>query len=536
MPEIIRSVPPPKGKAWPAAATWDAAWWAAWLRGSGWSDPAILGYLNQRAALTLSVTKGHGKSAETTVLYAPTPMGALFHASPYPNLLYGGAAGGAKSYTARWDAYLRMLRVPGSRLLLLRRKFTELVDNHLNDAQRETVLMQQVGVPIRYLKDERRVVVEQPGKAPSWLRFGHCEHDGDEDQYLSSEYEAVYPDEAATFSKKQVMGVASRLRTSLPDVVPVLRCTSNPGGAQTLWLKQWFMDKTVTAEEDPFYRPDDYGFIQSRLYDNPYLMDGDGSWRTYEKRLSALGPERARQMLDGDWDAIAGQFFSEFRRDQHVEDLGPVPDGVQWFRCLDWGYNQPGVCLWIACLPDGRLYVVHEYWFRQTLVADVAKEIRRITKTLGNPHIRYTVADGHMFDRTGTGETMAETSARNGVALLRADNSKGSRPQGWQRLRHWFRTADDGKPWLIIHPGCGYLIRTLPALVGDDLNPDDVDTHGDDHGADALRYGVMSRPSPTVASKEHRTPGPGTAGALMREAMAWARRGGKLGDRNVRLR
>ena len=188
---------------------------------------------------------------------------------------------------------MRLLRHPGSRLLLLRRKFTELVDNHLNDAQREVARMAGVGVPIRYLKDDRRVVVSHPQGEDSWLRFGHCEHDGDEDQYLSSEYEAVYPDEAATFTKTQVMGVASRLRTSLPGVSPVLRLTSNPGGSQTLWLKQWFMDHTVGPEDDASYQPEDWGFIQSKLYDNPYLMDPDGSWTTYSKRLSSLGPARA---------------------------------------------------------------------------------------------------------------------------------------------------------------------------------------------------------------------------------------------------
>lgn len=518
-------------KAWPPAATWTDAWWGAWLRGKGWSDAAIVEYLNQRAALSLAVTKGRGKSAVRTVLYAPTPMGARFHLARVPNLLYGGAAGGAKSYTARHDAYLRLFQLPGARLLLLRRKFTELVDNHLNDTQREVEIMRGLGLKqIRYLKDERRVVVEHEGKPASWLRFGHCEHEGDEDQYLSSEYEAVYPDEAATFSKKQVMGVASRLRSSLPGVTPVLRCTSNPGGSQTLWLKEWFIDRTVTASQDAGYDPKDWGFIQSKLWDNPYLMDSDGTWTTYSKRLNSLGPERARQMLEGDWDAIAGQFFGEFRRDVHVGTL-EVPVGVQWFRCLDWGYNAPGVCYWVACLPDRRLYVAHEYLFRQTIAADVAGEIRRQTVALG-AEVRYTAADPAMFNKTGhIGESMAETFAKHGVPLKPANHD---REIGWQRVRHWLKLAPDGKPWLVISPSCGYLVRTLPALVSDEHKPDDVDTTGDDHGADALRYGLMSRPAPTTLTVERPVPGPGTAGALVAAAVRDATRRKVLGSRAVR--
>jgi hypothetical protein len=41
------------------------------------------------------------------------------------------------------------------------------------------------------------------------------------------------------------------------------------------------------------------------------------------------------------------------------------------------------------------------------------------------------------------------------------------------------------------------LIRTLPTLVHDENNPEDLDTDGDDHAADTLRYGVNSEPPPT---------------------------------------
>ena len=108
------------------------------------------------------------------------------------------------------------------------------------------------------------------------------------------------------------------------------------------------------------------------------------------------------------------------------------------------------------------------------------------------------------------GEGIAETFARNHVPCQAGDNS---RTLGWQRLRHWLVPAPDGIPWLTIDPGCRYLRRTLPGLISDVVQPEDVNTEGDDHAADALRYGLMSRPSPM------RTPlrdqfGPGTIGYL----------------------
>ena len=41
---------------------------------------------------------------------------------------------------------------------------------------------------------------------------------------------------------------------------------------------------------------------------------------------------------------------------------------------------------------------------------------------------------------------------------------------------------------------CHHLIRTLPMIPTDSVNLDDIDTDSEDHAADTLRYGCMSRP------------------------------------------
>ncbi|RZI71317.1 MAG: hypothetical protein EOP13_18395 [Pseudomonas sp.] len=57
----------------------------------------------------------------------------------------------------------------------------------------------------------------------------------------------------------------------------------------------------------------------------------------------------------------------------------------------------------------------------------------------------------------------------------------------------------DGKPALYIFETCTNLNRTLPALQHDTHRPEDLDSDGEDHCADALRYGCMSRPWAAVA-------------------------------------
>ena len=51
----------------------------------------------------------------------------------------------------------------------------------------------------------------------------------------------------------------------------------------------------------------------------------------------------------------------------------------------------------------------------------------------------------------------------------------------------------DGQPMLIVFNTCRHYLRTFPALVIDDHNPEDIDTKQEDHIYDETRYAVMSR-------------------------------------------
>ena len=161
---------------------------------------------------------------------------------------------------------------------------------------------------------------------------------------------------------------------------------------------------------------------------------------------------------------------------------------------MDWGYNAPGCVLWWLCLPDGHYHIWREYKFQQTPVWDVGQQIKTRTKELGLK-LDYLVADPAMWQHTGAGrgEAIAETLLRVGIPMRKGDND---RKNGWQRIHELLRTAPDGQPWLTVEadPYCTYLRRTLAGAMSDKHDPDDVDTKGDDHALDALRYGAMSRP------------------------------------------
>jgi len=161
---------------------------------------------------------------------------------------------------------------------------------------------------------------------------------------------------------------------------------------------------------------------------------------------------------------------------------------------MDWGFNAYGVVLWWLPLLDGHYHIWREYKFQQTTVHDVSIQIKKRTRELGLK-MDYCAGDPAMWQHTGAGrgEAIAETLLRNGIPMRKGDNDRMS---GWQRIHELLRPASDGTPWLTVEaePQCAYLRRTLASAMCDKSNPDDVDTRGDDHALDALRYGAMSRP------------------------------------------
>lgn len=198
---------------------------------------------------------------------------------------------------------------------------------------------------------------------------------------------------------------------------------------------------------------------------------------------------------------------------------------LEIFCSLDWGYNAPGCCLWWLCLPDSHYHICREFKFQRMTVYEVGLEIVKRTKAMGISRLRYVVADPACWQHTGAGkgEAIAETLARRpiGLPMKKGDND---RKNGWQRVHELLQVAPDGAPWLTVEadPYCTYLRRTLPAAVSTDDDPDDLDTTGDDHALDALRYGAMSRPAPTRKLFDRDLP-KHAAGRLFRQAIDAAR-------------
>lgn len=422
---------------------------------------------------------------------------------PARYVLFGGARGGSKSRAMREIAHRRALTVAGSRMLLLRRTFRELEDNHFEKMLAEAPTMGADFPP------STKLVTYPNG---STLRFGHCETRADVEHYLSSEYDLIFFDELVTFEEQQFQLISSSARTTKPGLLAKVVAGTNPGGPQSHWVQSRFIEKDVDRERYPDYDPAEWVFIPSLLEDNPYLG------KDYERQLLDLPPEIREAYRHGRWDVFPGQYYPEFKARTHVTPLH-IEYPVEWPRVLsmDWGFVKPGVVGWWVLTPEGKAYREDEYVFTRTVAADVGQEIGRRCKARGLRSLRYLVFDTAMeIPQHDSGEPTIETVRRGmrkaGVSIGTKQADK-DRINGWQRLRHWFRLAPDGEPWMMSSPNCRYFNRTIPALVSDDTHPEDVDTDGEDHAADEARYFAMSRPSPGSTGGAVQ-PRAGTLGAM----------------------
>lgn len=428
--------------------------------------------------------------------FVPLPTQAQFDQTRAPRKLWGGRAGPGKSYGARRLAIRRCFFVKGINVLLVRKTYKELDRTHIKALRRES---QELG--FQWVEGRYEAVFPNG----STIECGHLEDDAAVQKYLSTEYDLIIVDEAVQISPDPLMELMSRARSSNPAVIAhggaEVWLVTNPGGPAHALLRDVFMTRTVDPETYPAlaasFNPDQWVYIPATIDDNPYL---DPSYETLA--LAGLRRARYQQLRFGDWDAADGQFFEMLSARTHVRDVTvPRPiDGV--VEAIDWGFTSPGTVAWYVPLADGHWWVLDEWKFQRQTAEEVARGLRERRKALGIRSVAYTVADPSMFNKTGAGsygESMAETFARNGVPLRPGDNQ---RTMGWPRLAAWYRPAADGVPWLTYSPACAYSLRSIPSLLSDPHDPEDVDTRLDDHAADRDRYFVMSRPplsaGPTV--------------------------------------
>lgn len=431
---------------------------------------------------------------------------------------YGGARGGGKSWSVRTKAKMLAANYPGIKLLIVRRTYPELLNNHINPLRVELH-----GIA-RYNKSEKCFTFTNG----STIRFGYCNNDGDLEQYQGAEYDVIFLDEATQLQEIWIKKINACVR-GVNRFPKRTYYTCNPGGAGHGYIKRLFIDRKYEDGENP----DDYSFIQALVTDNKALM---ASQPDYQKQLESLPPKLRAAWLYGQWDVYEGQFFEDFRLTPDAEkcrDAGiSVEDaarqgrwthviepldlnagsrrGWEIYRSYDFGYEKPFSCAWWAVDYDGTIYRIMElYGCTDTPNEGVKwtpdqqfREIKRIEQQhpwLAGKNIQ-GVADPAIWDKS-RGESIAETAIRCGVYFRPGDNA---RIAGWMQCHYRLQFDANGYPRMYVFSNCRGFIRTVPLMMYDQYKVEDLDTKLEDHICDEWRYFCMSRPIKPIQPVQQR--------------------------------
>ena len=403
-----------------------------------------------------------------------------FLAASEKDVLYGGAAGGGKSFAMLIDP-LRYCHIKEHRALILRRSMPEL--RELIDKSRELYPKAFKGAKFRE--------VEKLWNFPSGakIEFGFLEKDADVYRYQGQAYSWIGFDEITHLPTEFGWNyLASRLRTTNPNLETYLRCTANPGGVGAQWVKKRYVE---ASEPNKTFKGKDgltRKFIPALLQDNPYLAE-DGE---YERMLQSLPAVQRRQLLEGNWDVAEGAAFAEFTPDVHVITPFELPAWWERVKGIDYGYAAESCCLWGAIDPDDKTIIIYRELYRKGLTGEALADT--ITQMEENEVKSIPgVLDTAAWARTGyTGPTIGETLVNRGHKLRRADKNRiAGKTQIHEHLR---QREGAGRPRLQIFSNCVNLIKELQGIPLSASNPEDVDTKASDHAYDALRYMLMSRP------------------------------------------
>ncbi|MBR2474833.1 MAG: phage terminase large subunit [Clostridia bacterium] len=424
-----------------------------------------------------------------------------FLAAKVKHVGYGGARGGGKSWVVRDKAKRLCLHYPGIKTLVIRRTYPELVNNHV------TPLKKDIPIAVaKYNKTDKEFWFRNG----STIKFGYCNNEGDLLQYQGAEYDVIFIDEATQLPELWVKEIVACCR-GVNNFPKRVYYTMNPGGASHGYFKRIFIDRKYEKGENP----SDYFFIQALVTDNKALMK---SQPEYIQQLEALPPKLRKAWLEGDWDIFEGQFFEEFtdrpenyhtKQWTHVIKPFDIPDGWKIYRSFDWGYNKPFSCGWWAVDYDGVIYRILElYGCKETpnegvkwTPPQVFAEIHRIEtehRWLRGKKIQ-GIADPAIWDAE-TGESIAEVAAKHQVYFTPGDHK---RLPGWMQVHYRLCFDENGFPMMYIFDNCKAFIRTIPLLQYDEHRVEDLDSDGEDHVADEVRYFCMSRPiKPRIAAKK----------------------------------
>lgn len=416
----------------------------------------------------------------------PGPQTLALKVDGVYELCFGGSRGGGKSMVGMaW--LMDYTSNPKFRGLVIRRNAEDLSD-WISRARDFFPDAKVIGKPAE---------IRFPSGAS--VRCGHLNSDDSYTKYQGHEYHKILIEEATQIPSEELyLKLISSCRSTVDNLPAKVMLNCNPGGKGHAWVKRRFIDG---GENNKAFRDPVSGrlrmYIPATIRDNPTLMVKDPNYVHFLESLPE--PLRSAWLL-GDWNIFAGQYFSEWNPNVHVIDekdarkLGYGSSRNLKYMGLDWGFANPFAALWSEVTENKTVFIYRELYGKEKHPSAWGELIKGANQ---NEEINMALGDPSMWARNPMAWNNHETPAYNESSiadclydylpqLIKANNS---RINGWQNMAQLMHFKKGTLPnFFIIKGTCPNLIRTIPDMVRDEKNPEDIDTTLEDHLADACRY------------------------------------------------
>lgn len=443
--------------------------------------------------------------------------------TPAQEVLYGGAAGGGKSYLIRVASIVFSIEVPGLITYLFRRTFKEVLANHVHTPGGYLEMLHgliEAGDCV-FSKTDYSFTFYNGSR----IQLAHSQYENDIFAHQGAQIGQLLVDEATHFTPPMIRFIRSRVRLGSLKVpekwkghFPRILYTANPGGVGHHYFKSNFVDH---GPGHIFQAPEDEGsmtreYIPAKLTDNIIMLRSDPD---YGQRLKGMGDSATVQaMLDGDWEVIStGGFGDIWRAKYHVLKPFKIPHSWRIDRAYDYGSSKPAACCLFAesdgsefidgdgnvCwVPAGSIFMIGEVYFANSrheglrlTALEQGKRIRAYEEEEGyHSRVKAGPADNAIFSAEPGHTTVADDMAKHNIIFVRSNKRPGSRVEGYQLFRTRLVSATRRpmeEPGFFVFSNCVNTIRTLPNLQNAENNSEDIDTGGEDHIWDVIRYRVL---------------------------------------------
>lgn len=450
---------------------------------------------------------------------------ALSNDRRYREILFGGARGPGKT-----DASIAILggrfRDPRAKQLVIRRNAEDLSDFQ----DRASLAYKAMGAKL----SRKPMVIS--GKGTGRILGGHLKDDDAYSKYQGHEYCRINIEELTQIPRENMYTkLISSARSKYPHLFPQVFNTTNPGGIGMGWVKKRFVtpdpklsvvvkhqyiwyDKdgnkqvtywqTIIDRETGLWR----AYIPATIDSNTILLENDPD---YVKQLDALkqsDPELYKAWRFGNWDIQFGAVFDDFRTHLHtfnrfydwgIDEKTFAGRGLFKIAGMDWGYNDECVMLWATfdtiTEKEERAFVYREkhdnhkhprWWAQEFIKLQQADPV----DVLALPHDAFSHLGGNKPIADVFKEELEVLPPDLRPKIVRADKlSRDIKKSAINSLHNMFAPGSDGKPLLLIHRMCGYLIETLPGIVyAKESGGEELDANNEDHALDSLFYTLLT--------------------------------------------